>query len=186
MDSNAASLLNRFTAIKQRAASLETWISVGGWSFNDPGNSPDTQTAFSNMVSSSVNRQNFINSLISFMTTYGFDGADIDWEYPAASDRGGVPADTENFVLLVRDMQAAFGSRFGLSVTLPTSYWYLQHFDVKNMQQYVSWFNFMTYDLHGTWDSSNVYTGPYAEPHTNLTEIDQGMQFSTFSTCRIT
>jgi len=110
------------------------------------------------------------------MQTYGFDGTDIDWEYPGASDRGGVAADTANFVSLCREMQIAFGSRYGLTVTLPTSYWYLQHFDINSMQQYVSWFNVMAYDLHGTWDSPNVYEGPYIRPHTNLTEIDQGMQ----------
>ncbi|RDW80990.1 hypothetical protein BP5796_05688 [Coleophoma crateriformis] len=176
MDSNAQSLLTRFTDIKYRAGGLETWISVGGWSFNDAGNSPDTRQAFSKMASTSANRMIFIHSLISFMTTYGFDGADIDWEYPGADDRGGIPADTTNFVSLVRDLKTAFGTKFGLSVTLPTSFWYLRHFDVKSMQASVDWFNFMTYDLHGTWDSSDVYTGPYIQPHTNLTEIDQGMQ----------
>ena len=89
MDSSSGSLYSRFTAIKARAPGLQTWISVGGWSFNDAGNTPDTRTAFSNMASTSANRQAFVNSLVQFMNTYGFDGADIDWEYPGADDRGG-------------------------------------------------------------------------------------------------
>lgn len=101
------------------------------------------------MASSSNNRQTFINGLIKFMDTYGFDGVDLDWEYPAADDRGGVAADKENYVALVKDLKSAFGTDYGLSVTLPTSYWYLQHFDLESMQDSVDWFNFMAYDLHG-------------------------------------
>jgi GH18 family chitinase len=39
MDSNAQSLLMRFTALK--SARMQTWISVGGWTFNDEGNNPE-------------------------------------------------------------------------------------------------------------------------------------------------
>lgn len=83
------------------------------------------------------------------MDTYGFDGVDIDWEYPAADDRGGVTADKANFVSLLKDMRTEFGTSYGLSVTLPTSYWYLQHFDLEGMAKLVDWFNLMSYDLHG-------------------------------------
>lgn len=80
------------------------------------------------------------------MNTYGFDGVDIDWEYPQADDRGGASADTANYVALVKEMRAAFGTKYGITVTLPTSYWYLQHFDLTNMQDSVNWFNVMSYD----------------------------------------
>ena len=33
----------------------------------------------------------------------------------------------------------------------------------------------MTYDLHGTWDSTDKYIGSFMYAHTNLTEIDQTM-----------
>lgn len=46
-------------------------------------------------------------------------------------------------------MRTAFGTSYGLSVTLPTSYWYLQHFDMEGMAKLVDWFNLMSYDLHG-------------------------------------
>lgn len=99
---------------------------------------------------------------------------DLDWEYPQADDRGGQPADTENYVALAKELKAALGGK-GLSMTLPTSYWYLQHFDVKSLQDSVDWFNFMTYDLHGVWDAQSRFLGPYIAPHTNLTEIDLGL-----------
>ncbi|KAJ5901541.1 CAZyme family GH18 [Penicillium taxi] len=127
------------------------------------------------MVSSSANRQTFITSLRNFMQTYGFDGVDIDWEYPAANDRGGVAADFANFPIFLAELRASFGSGLGISTTLPSSYWYLQHFDVVNMEASVDWFNFMSYDIHGVWDSSNKFTGPYIRPHTNLTEINDGL-----------
>lgn len=117
-------------------------------------------------------------------------GVDLDWEYPQADDRGGQPADTENYVALAKELKAALGEK-GLSMTLPTSYWYLQHFDVKALEDSVDWFNFMTYvspfrkrhafsayqlkDLHGVWDAQSRFLGPYIAPHTNLTEIDLGL-----------
>lgn len=98
------------------------------------------------MSSTSANRKAFISGLIDFMDTYGFDGVDIDWEYPQADDRGGASADTANYVALVKDMRTAFGTKYGITVTLPTSYWYLQHFDLANMQASIDWFNVMSYD----------------------------------------
>lgn len=71
MDSSSASLLGRFPALKTKYTGLETWISVGGWSFTDPG---PTQEAFGTMSSTLANRQVFIHSLIRFMNQYGFDG----------------------------------------------------------------------------------------------------------------
>lgn len=35
MDKNAGDLLHRFTKLKEKKPGLQTWVSVGGWSFND-------------------------------------------------------------------------------------------------------------------------------------------------------
>lgn len=172
MDSSGPSLFSRFTALKSKKSSLETWISVGGWSFTDPG---PTQTAFSEMTSTFGNRQKFIRGLIKFMETYGFDGVDLDWEYPGADDRGGKSQDTANYVSLAAELREAFGKKYGISMTLPTSYWYLQHFDLLGIQKSVDWFNLMAYDLHGVWDAQSKFVGPYIAPHTNITEIDLGL-----------
>lgn len=97
------------------------------------------------------------------------------YRYPGADDRGGSVNDRVNFVSLLEEMRFSFGSRYGISVTLPSSYWYMQNFDLLGMEQHLDWFNVMTYDIHGTWDSTDVYSGPYVRPHTNLTEINDGL-----------
>lgn len=110
------------------------------------------------MARTAEGRKAFIDSLIRFMDTYGFDGADLDWEYPSAEDRGGRPDDTENLVTLCREMRQAFGTRYGLSIAIPASYWYLRHFDVGAIQNHVDWINVMTYDMHGVWDAGECFT----------------------------
>lgn len=70
------------------------------------------------MASSSSNRQASFQSLISFMQEYSFPEVGLDWEHPVDPARGGNSADTEDFVSLVSDMQAAFRGRYGISVTL--------------------------------------------------------------------
>lgn len=67
------------------------------------------------------------------MEKWGFQGADLDWEYPASDVRGGRPEDTANLVLLVKEMRAAFGSKYGISSILAPDYWYLRGMDPKAM-----------------------------------------------------
>ena len=105
MDKNAESLLQDFTGLRNTKPGLETWISVGGWTFNDETNRPkyvslfcgllvvvwhvltgvfnSTRHAFSDMASTAANGAKFIKSIIHFMSTYGFQGVDIDWGTPA-------------------------------------------------------------------------------------------------------
>jgi chitinase len=82
---------------------------------------------------------------MTFIPQYGFQGVDIDWEYPVAAERGGSPDDTQNLVLLVKEMRAAFGNNHGISLTLAPDYWYLRYFDAKAMESSVDFFGFMAY-----------------------------------------
>lgn len=76
MSANYTDLYTRFTGLKAQKPDLQTWISIGGWTFNDPG---ATQKIFSNIAASSAAQAAFSTSLIAFMDQYGFDGVDIDW-----------------------------------------------------------------------------------------------------------
>ncbi|KAH3769429.1 hypothetical protein DPMN_170698 [Dreissena polymorpha] len=51
------------------------------------------------MFSSGSNRRTFIESTLTFLRRYGFNGIDLDWEYPGS--RGGQASDKENYVRLV-------------------------------------------------------------------------------------
>ncbi|PYH81931.1 hypothetical protein BO82DRAFT_414323 [Aspergillus uvarum CBS 121591] len=127
----------------------------------------------------SPSRVSFVLEVLRLLQTYGFDGVDLDWEYPGASDRGGKSADKENYVRLVAELRIVLddsGSQYGISFTTPSSYWYLQNFDVVGMLDAgADWTNIMTYDLHGSWDRDDVWIGSVMLAHTNLTEIKSAL-----------
>lgn len=137
-----AKQMREFTALS-KDNKLQTWIAIGGFDFSDPG---PTHHTWSDMVSTKANRAAFIVSVKEYMDEYGFQGVDLDWEYPGEPDRGGRKlADTRNFAMLVREMRAAYGTKYGISLTLAPDYWYLRWFDAKAMEPYVDFFGFMAY-----------------------------------------
>lgn len=118
-------LYPRFTGLKDYNPGLKTWISIGGWSMND-ANQPTAKT-FSELAGSSSAQSAFFASLLSFMETYGFDGVDMDWEYPVAEERSGQSADFANYVSFLKNLRSALGGsghNYGLTITVPSSYWY--------------------------------------------------------------
>jgi chitinase len=54
--------------LKQSDPKLKIYIAVGGWAFNDPG---PTATTFSDLAASVPRQKIFMESLLSFMATYG-------------------------------------------------------------------------------------------------------------------
>ncbi|KAH8728092.1 glycoside hydrolase superfamily, partial [Phaeosphaeriaceae sp. PMI808] len=151
---------------------ISKWIGLGGWEFNDPG---DTQFTWSDMTSSKENRAVFIDSLRQFLSKWKFGGIDIDWEWPGDESRGGRPDDGRNQVELVRELRQAFGSDFGISVAIPSSYEHMKNMDPKALEAHVNWLNILTFDFHGPWDAKTPGLGPQIKPHTDLKEIDNAL-----------
>lgn len=83
MDSGTPeSLFQEITAIKSMKSGLagspvEVWVAIGGWTFSN--NNTDTQPVFGDIARSEKKRQDFADSLVTFMVHYGFDGVDLDW-----------------------------------------------------------------------------------------------------------
>ncbi|CAI7624461.1 unnamed protein product [Penicillium pancosmium] len=173
----AADVYAKVADLKTRKPDAEIWVSVGGWTFNDAG---IYQSVFPSIAKDTAVARQFIGNLMEFLDKFGFDGVDLDWEYPGADDRGGSEEDIENYPKLLGQMRRYlkggnnYSKSWGISITVPTSYWYLRWFDINQLQHAVDTFNLMAYDLHGRWDRDDPI-GPYVYAHTNLTEIDDAL-----------
>ena len=151
---------------------LKTLISIGGWNFNL---NESTKHLFSKMASTKESRAKFISSAITYAHTHGFDGIDIDWEYPAFEPQGGSPEDTENFTKLLREFRAAINAdtntnKLLLTIAAPAGEEKFTLLELNKIHKYVDFINLMTYDLHGSWDKvTNPHTSLYSAYTNNST-----------------
>ncbi|KAI1281725.1 carbohydrate-binding module family 18 [Xylaria sp. FL0933] len=172
MNGISISIISQIMGLKENAPGLRIYLSLGGWSYSDNGTA--TQAVWGDLSSTAEKRNKFIDQLAKFMRTWGFDGVDLDWEYPGAPDRGGMERDIPNYVSLLQDIRTRWdgmANGWGLSFTAPSSYWYMRWFDIGNLTAAADWVNLLTYDLHGSWDSPEDQIGSFVYAHTNLTEI---------------
>ncbi|CAH1980290.1 unnamed protein product [Acanthoscelides obtectus] len=144
--------IKRFNAMKEVNPSLKTLVAIGGWN--------EGSQKYSAVAASPSLRNTFVQSALKFVLDQGFDGFDLDWEYPAR--RGGSPTDKVNYVTLIKELKSAFeehGLLLSAAVsatgeTIDTSY------NVTALSQYLDMINVMSYDLHGSWDKVTGHNAP--------------------------
>lgn len=80
----------------------------------------------------------------------------------ADKDRGGVPEDKENFVLLLADIANLYRKEnLALSVTLRSVKWIVDKaYDIPGISKHVDAINLMTYDYSGAWDEKIGFNAP--------------------------
>lgn len=124
-------------------------LSIGGW---------ETSNNFPQVSADPTKRANFAHWCIKHIQQYGFDGIDIDWEFPGYIQHKGTDQDRENFTILlqtVRDSLQTLEDKSGksllLTVSLPAAAVHLLDIEVEKITSIVDYLNIMTYDLHGSW-----------------------------------
>ncbi|TRY79747.1 hypothetical protein TCAL_01968 [Tigriopus californicus] len=135
------------SVLKKTNPNLRVMIAIGGW--NEGG------LRYSQMAADPERREIFVNSVIKFLDQHNFDGIDLDWEYPGATDRGGTYADKKNFADLVNELSAVLRPR-GLLLSAAVSaakFRIDEGYDVPAISKKLDFINVMTYDLHGFWDN---------------------------------
>ncbi|XP_052071213.1 glutamate receptor 3-like [Mytilus californianus] len=86
--------------VRSKNPDLKLLLAVGGWNH---GTKP-----FTSMVANQANLDAFATNSIKFLRQNGFDGLDLDWEYPA--NRGSPPEDRQRFTSLVKTLRTKYDS----------------------------------------------------------------------------
>lgn len=138
--------------VKERFPELKVLLAVGGWTWSG---------RFSDAALTEGSRRRFAASALGLMERHGFDGFDIDWEYPVT---GGLPEnvrrpeDRENFTLLLEELRRTFdaaedrlGRRLLLTSAQSASRKPIEALETDRFHRHVDWIHLMTYDFHGSW-----------------------------------
>jgi len=155
---------NQLKKLKTRHPNLKVLISIGGW---------DGSKYFSDAMVTSKSRDEFADAIIDryivgnlpVVNTAGgkgaasniFDGVDIDWEYPidgGLPDNHCNPNDKDNltaFYALLRKKFDSIDPHLIITGAVPSSEKYARHYNIKDDQKYLNWYNLMTYDYAGEW-----------------------------------
>ncbi|MFL0078842.1 glycosyl hydrolase family 18 protein [Tenacibaculum maritimum] len=137
---------------------VKVMASIGGWSMSKH---------FPEMAADPVKKARFIADC-KRLIAIGFDGIDLDWEYPGYSGMNftGTKADFYNFELLVKDLRAAIGTEKLITTAMSSDPNKLASFNWDTLTNTIDYFNMMSYDFNGGWSDKAGHNAP-VYPYTN-------------------
>ncbi|MEG1870125.1 MAG: glycosyl hydrolase family 18 protein [Oscillospiraceae bacterium] len=146
---------------------LKTLISIGGWDYSG---------RFSDAALSELSRETFAQSCLDFILIHGFDGIDLDWEYPVSGGLPGKkrPEDKQNYTKLLAAIRTKLneqsdkdGKKYLLTIAGAPSNDFINKIEAKKIASLVDYIFIMGYDMHGPWDSYADLTAPLYLPQEN-------------------
>ncbi|WCJ30370.1 Class V chitinase CHIT5a [Euphorbia peplus] len=166
---SAETLIPQFiNSVSQKNPPVKTLLSIGGFDFNQTN-------YFSNMSTTEIRRAIFINSTIEIARKYGFDGVDLDWEYPSNDQ------EMLNLAILFQEwrrsleIESRITGKPRLLLTAAvyyaskfTNYGEPRSYPIPAINNYTDWINPMCYDYHGSWENFTGINAALFDPNSNL------------------
>lgn len=159
--------MGQFKQLKEKYPHIKVLISIGGWSWSDN---------FSDVAADPVKRDQFAASAAEFVSKYGLDGVDIDWEYPVEGGDNIIHRvnDNDNYEMLLKATRKALnqqGSKedktYLLTICARATGRFILDANLIDSMQYLDFINLMTYDFHGPWERMTGF-------HTALYDKNKG------------
>ncbi|HXS20269.1 MAG TPA: glycosyl hydrolase family 18 protein [Steroidobacteraceae bacterium] len=155
--------------LRQQHPGMRLIVSIGGW---------DAAPQYSDIALTGRSRSRFAASCIqAFLLKQGFDGIDIDWEFPV---HGGMnrsrPVDRADATALVRELRGQLDvlgrekhRHYFLTVATPAGTWQQggpysvgDSYDLAALARSVDWLNVMTYDMNTIFSPLSAFNAPLA------------------------
>ena len=141
--------------LKKKYPQVLVLISVGG---------ATNSTNFAAVSTAATTRVHFAQSCVKFMKQHGFDGIDIDWEYPGHKD-------SQNFTALLQelrcqlDVQGSADSRhYLLTIAAPAGPGNFANLELALIHPLLDWINLMSYNFHPVSSRVTNFNAPLFAP----------------------
>ena len=153
---NDAGNFEQLARFKELNPEVSLGFALGGWTLSDE---------FSTAYSTEAGQDQFVSDTIDILTEYDFfNVVDFDWEYPGGGGKDGNAASTEdgaNFESVLSKLDAELdtlsaqtGQNYEISIATAGGYEKLENLNLEGIDQYVDFYNVMTYDFHGGWEGT--------------------------------